>query len=219
MIVPAILEEDFEEIKNKVKKLDKHSSSFQIDVVDGIILNGKSFLNLKALDLIKTNASFEVDLMVQNPHKYVEEKIVSVFKICSFINFANNVPKFIKYAKALNYKVGISVDFNTKDEEINKYINQIDYIQFMGVEAGGQGRKFNEKIISKIEKFQKKFPMFEIQLDGGINKDNFYKLLNIGIKNFVIGSAIFNQSDPLKEYINFKEKLNDTRNNTKSTKQ
>ena len=81
-----------------------------------------TFLSIKTLDQIDTDSTFELDLMVKNPQDYVKERILSVFKVCTYIKANSNVEEFIKRSKSLDYITGISVDSLTDIDEIEKQI-------------------------------------------------------------------------------------------------
>ena len=155
MIIPAILEKNFTEIKNKILLLDQFCPNFQIDIVDGHATDGESYLNAKMLDTIQTEATFELDLMVENPQDYVNERIVSVFKVCANINALKNIPEFIQKAKEQDYLVGVSINVDTPLDLIDSLVGDLDYIQFMGVVPGAQGRTFDKKVIAKIKDFKR----------------------------------------------------------------
>lgn len=214
MVIPAILEQDFSEVKNKIELIDQETALIQIDVVDGKVTAGKTFLNPKLLDTLQTDTTFELDLMVENPQDYVKTRIMSVFKVCANINALDNIPEFIQKARAQEYVIGISINLDTPLELIEPLLSEIDYVQFMGVVPGSQGKnKFDKKVVQKIKEFKKKHPDMEIQIDGGVNENTIKDLLNLGIKDFVIGSAIFNSEDPIESYKFFKETAHDNTNN------
>jgi len=213
MIIPAILEKDFSEIKSKIAELDQYTAIFQIDIIDGKITKGETFLLPELLDQVQTEATFELDLMVENPQDFVQERILSVFKVCANIKAMQNIPAFIQKAKEQDYVVGVSINLDTPLDLIEPLLSEIDYIQFMGVTPGAQGRKFDKKTIEKITEFKKEHPYFEIQVDGGIDEKILLEIKDLGIKNFVVGSTIFNSEDPVGTYKNLKEIVNDTTNN------
>lgn len=214
MVIPVILEEDFSEVKNKIEIIDQETALIQIDIVDGKITAGKTFLNPKLLDTLQTDTTFELDLMVKNPQDYVKTRIMSVFKVCANINALDNIPEFIQKARIQEYVVGISINLDTPLKLIEPLIPEVDYVQFMGVIPGSQGKnKFDKKVVQKIKEFKKKHPAVEIQVDGGINEKTIKDLLNLGVKDFVIGSAIFNSEDPIGSYKFFKETAHDNTNN------
>lgn len=213
MIIPAILEKEFSEVKKKVAELDQYTATFQIDVADGKLVDGETFTDIKLLDSIQTEATFEIDLMVENPQDYVEERVLSVFKISANIKATDKIPEFIEKAKSLDYVVGISINIDTPLELIEPLLNEIDYVQFMDVKPGGQGRNFDSKVIKKIKEFIEKHPTIEIQVDGGIDEEILEKIKNLGIKDYVVGSTIFDSPNPIETYKNLKDIVHDKTNN------
>jgi len=215
MIIPTILEPEFSEVKRKIELLEQYTPMFQIDIVDGKLTEGKTFLTPKLLDTIATETTFELDLMVENPQDYVQERIMSVFRVCANVKATDNIPEFIEKAKEQDYVVGISINLDTPIELIEPLLGEIDYVQFMDVVPGTQGKqKFNPKVIDKIKDFIKGYPdMVEIQVDGGLNEEILTKIKDIGIKNYVIGSAIFKSDNPVESYKKFKEIVHDNTNN------
>ncbi len=60
--------------------VDKVTNLIQIDVADGELVDGRSFLSAKRLDEVKTDATFDLHLMVQNPLDFLRSKIKKVSK-------------------------------------------------------------------------------------------------------------------------------------------
>ena len=89
------------------------------------------------------------------------------------------------------------------------YIETVDYVEFITVEPGGQGRGFDANSLEKIKTFRFSFPDIPIQVDGGINETTLRDLLNLGIRDLVIGSAIFKAENPLDQFKKFQKELRD----------
>jgi ribulose-phosphate 3-epimerase len=212
MIIPGILEKDFEEIVRKVKKVEQFASLIQIDIADGKLVDGETIRSVKILDQLKTKASLEVHLMVENPTAYVQQKVHNVSRICTQVEVGNSketVQSFIEAAKKLNYQVGLSINVKTPMENLEPFVEKIDYVQFMSVEPGGQGRPFDEQVFEKIKNFRKKHAAMPIQIDGGVNASNLHNILTAGVNDVIIGSALFNEPDIRSSYIKFKDMQND----------
>ena len=69
----------------------------------------------------------------------------------------------------------------------------------MGVHAGFGGQKFIEKTFDRLEELKNlinsKNSSTLIEIDGGVNENNFKKLKNLGADVLVAGSYVFNSSD------------------------
>lgn len=204
MIIPGILEQDFNVIERKVKTIDAFVDLIQVDVADGRLVDGKTFLDPRKLDTIKTPAMFELHLMVEDPLLYLREKIQKVERVCVQIE-ASHIEEFIDKAKEMTYKVGLSLNPETAIEALEPYISKIDYVQFMTVIPGDSGRPFDKEVLNKIEDFKNKHKKFVIQVDGGINFDTIKLVLNKGVSNVVATSQILGQNNPIAALYKFEE--------------
>jgi len=70
----------------------------------------------------------------------------------------------------------------------------------MSVNPGFGGQSFIPQVKEKVVALRKQADAlgldFEIQIDGGVNKENILELRDAGADVFVMGSAIFNTKDP-----------------------
>ena len=69
----------------------------------------------------------------------------------------------------------------------------------MGVHAGFGGQKFIEKTFNRLEELKglinSKKSSALIEIDGGVNENNFERLKTLGADILVAGSYVFNSSD------------------------
>lgn len=205
MIIPVILEKDFDEIVKRVEGIESQVGMIQIDFCDGKAVNGKTFLDIKRLNEIHTSVFFDIDLMVENPIPYVREHLTKGAKICAQVENEKYVEKFIKEAKKQGYIVGLSIKYETPLEKLDKYLDQIKFVQFFGIEPGGQGREFIHDVVHKIKKFRKDHPHIKVQVDGGMDKNNILELTQAGVDDLIIGSAIFGSGNYVTNYLQLKD--------------
>lgn len=196
MIIPGIFEIDFEEIKRKIKLVESATRLIQIDFADGELVDGKTLLDIYKLDEIDTMAKFDLDLMVQNPIKFLEKKVQKAEKISMLIDAEKYIEKFIEMAKKLKYKVGLSLRPLTPVEKIEEYLDELDYVQFFTIRPGGSGREFQVEVLEKLENFKNDYPSIPFQVDGGVDKDYLPLVLDAGAMDAVITSHIFNTPNP-----------------------
>lgn len=207
MIIPGILETSIEEVKKKAQLIGSEAEILQIDIADGVLVDGKTFLDPENLGSIKTKARLEIHLMVQNPHKYVV-KLQNASRYLSQIE-ADHIEDFIKKSKQMGYKTGLSISPDTPNHELDQYLPQIDYVQFMGVVPGGQNRPFEPKVLEKIKEFKLLHPGKETQVDGHMDLKNIDMIRPLDVSHFVVGSDIFKDVDPVNK---FKELADHVRN-------
>ena len=206
MIIPVILEQDFTEVKRKISLVENVADLIQIDIADGKLVRGTTFLDVFGLDEIETSSVFELHLMVEKPLDFVQKRLKKVIKICTQIEVSpSTVKEFISKSKELGYKVGLSLKKETAVTTLQSYLAEIDYVQFVAVEAGGQNRLFDSHILTKIKELKKLRPHMYIQVDGGVDEENLINILKAGANGAVIGSHIFESKNPEQAVLRFKE--------------
>lgn len=203
-IIPVILEERFDDIVEKIRIAEKRAKIIQIDIADGILVNGLTFPDLEKIGQIRSSAELEIHLMVTNPVIYLQKRYQSITRMVSQVE-TDYTDSFIKEARRLEYKVGLSLEINTNISDMSQYIDYVDYIQFIGVEAGGQGRKIEPLTLEKMTLFKREHPNKEMQIDGGVTLENIGEILKTGVNNVVIGSALFGSEDFNKTFNKFRE--------------
>lgn len=198
MIVPGIFEKDFEEVKRKLRLVEQVAPLVQIDIADGILVDGKTFLTTEKLNEIETKTKLELHLMVTNPTNYVT-KINNVKNIYAQVE-GQGITEFITQCKTLGYKTGLSLNPETPLAVLEPLINHIDLVQFMTVIPGGQGRTLETDVLIKIKEFKEKHPQIPAQADGGFNEATVDLFAKAGLDTVEAGSAIFGKENPAETY-------------------
>ena len=189
-IFPSIFEETLSEITSKIKLAQKYFEIIQVDFADGKLVDGKTYLDMYELGKIKTTAKLEMHLMLDNPLIALNNKINNVVKVCAQVE-GQNIEDFIKKSKSLGYLVGLSLDANSKLTLLEKYLEQIDYVQFMTVRAGAKGRDFDKSVLKKIVEFKQLHPNMTVQVDGHVNTDTIKEVLLSGADFVAPNTALF----------------------------
>ena len=210
MIIPAILEKNFNDFADKAKKLS-FAPLIQIDIMDGEFVPAKSFEEIEKINELNLNNEWELHLMVNHPILAINKwKIVkNIKRIIFHIESEDNPLDVIKTIKSNGYEVGIAINPGTNKFEILPYINDIDEILFLTVIPGTQGAPFETSVQDNIIELKRILDVKEkdmlIAADGAINKNNIQELKKWGVNNFCVGSAIIGSDDYKKAY----EELNE----------
>lgn len=203
MIIPAILEDNLKDIQLKIAEVSSISEKIQIDVCDGVFVEEETFLDLEKIQTIET---IEYHLMVQNPLKFIDiplKKNDSVIIHVESKNADKAVDAFLKRTK----KIGVCKNPETPVSELEKYVNKVNFVQFLTVSPGKQGQELLEKPFYEASEFKKKHFTMTVQMDGGINEENLKRVVDAKIYNLVVGSAVFKKNNPKLVLKNLNNKL------------
>lgn len=221
-IIPAIMPENFEHLKEEMERFVSLVPMVQIDVMDGKFTDSKSWpyeggLDKEFVKIINQEEGFpfwedldiEVDLMVTNPMKEADQWIAAgVARV--IVHFESDTPENIKLTlasiKEKGIETGIAFGLETTQDVLNSFYKEnqdnIDVVQFMGIEKiGFQGQPFNGGVLERIKSFKESFPQVKVSVDGSVNFDTAEKLAEAGADYLVIGSALQQTDSSLSETI------------------
>ena len=92
-------------------------------------------------------------------------------------------------------KAGVAIKPHTGIESLVPYFGQADMFLVMTVEPGFGGQKYMEMCTDKIRNLRNMLSDrgldTDIQVDGGITRDNVTTVINAGANVIVMGSSIF----------------------------
>jgi len=225
-IIPAILEKNFNEIKNKLTALREQVRCVHIDICDGRLVpsvawpfgsdglddfNFRKIINEEEGMPFWEDFDFEFDLMVadavENFDLYMK---LGPKRLIFHPEIAGNTEEFEHFLEGLDMyirdNIEIGVAFRPSDDlaAVSKLSHKADFLQCMGSDKiGFQGEIFSEKALENIKLIKKNLPGVIISVDIGINLQNAESILEAGADRLIIGSSIWKSPDPIGALQNF----------------
>ena len=198
-VSPSILAADFANLSEECSKIDKSNADwFHLDIMDGLFVPNISF-GMPVVKTIRqlTKKPLDVHLMIVQPEKYITEFINLGSNIITVhIEATNNLNQIINKIHESSLKSGIAINPQTPISDLKEYINKVDLICLMGVNPGFAGQKFIESTHERLQELKHLIissgSSALIEVDGGVNKENYQKLKSNGADVLVAGSYIFN---------------------------
>ncbi len=198
ILSPSILAADFAILGEQIKEADEAGAEYiHIDVMDGVFVPSISF-GMPVIETIRkvTKRIFDVHLMIVEPERYVKEFAeCGADSITFHLEATEDADEVIDLIHSLGCRAGMSIKPKTSVEAVRKYLSKLDMLLVMTVEPGFGGQKYIPESTERIRKIRQMADGqgidLDIQVDGGITKENVHVVLDAGANVIVAGSAIF----------------------------
>lgn len=205
-IAPSILSADFSRAGQEIADITRDGADvLHLDVMDGSFVKNISF-GPKFIKEVRpySKGVFDAHLMIVNPWNYIRQfaeagaDIITVhYEACG-----DKLKETLKAIRDLGVKCGAVINPDTPVSKIENVIEECDMLLLMSVFPGFGGQKFIPDVLPKIEQARKLIEStgkdIDLEIDGGINKENVRLVKDAGANVIVAGSTVFNEKDRAK---------------------
>jgi ribulose-phosphate 3-epimerase len=203
IIAPSILSADFSNLGRDINTVvDAGAQWIHVDVMDGIFVPNITIGPVVVRGIRKaTKAFLDCHLMIMDPERYIDDFIkAGADGITVHVEATKHLQRTLSMIRERGLKSGVALNPSTPLDTIRYCLNDIDLVLIMSVNPGFGGQTFIDGVIPKIADTRTMISgrTIQLQVDGGINKDNIANLTRMGIDNIVAGSSIFGTDDPGK---------------------
>ena len=198
ILSPSILAADFARLGEQVEKVDKAGAKYiHIDVMDGVFVPSISFGFPVIQSLRKvTDKFFDVHLMITEPERYVDQfAAAGADGLTIHIEACRCMVDTLLKIKSMGLRTGISLHPQTPIDTLYPYLDYVDQVLVMTVNTGFGGQKYLDSCTSKIvdvkAEIERRGLKVDVEVDGGVNKENVGMILDAGANVIVSGSSVF----------------------------
>ena len=212
-IAPSILASDFSKLGEEIAKVEQAGADMiHIDVMDGHFVPNISIGPpvVKCLRKI-TKLPFDVHLMIDNADLFIDSFIEAGADILSVHIEGNpHIHRTIQHIKQKGVKASIALNPSTPLNSLEWLLDDLDMVLIMTVNPGFGGQSFIEEMTGKVREFkrmiQQKGKKIDIEVDGGIDTENVYRITEAGANVLVAGSTVYKAPDTAQIVRSLREK-------------
>lgn len=217
-IIPSINVPTFEEVRERIKKVEPYVEWCHLDVTDGIFSKHVTWHDPADLPLLNIKLKAEVHLMVSQPEKVFESWLVEPIKrIIVHLEAVSDLDLIIRRAHAAGIEVGLAINPETFWGRLVPYFpkphsrashlfrflfghpkwgNYPELFQVLTVHPGPSGQDVDwEEMLGKVRHIREHCKGCIIEVDGGINPHTYKNAVSAGANILVSGAYLFNAED------------------------
>jgi ribulose-phosphate 3-epimerase len=212
-IAPSILASDFSRLGEEIARVERAGADLiHIDVMDGHFVPNIT-IGPPVVKCIRktTRLPFDVHLMIENADRYIEDFIKAGADIIS-VHAENNphVHRTLQMIRQKGAKASVVLNPGTPLSMIEWLLEDVDMVLLMTVNPGFGGQSYIDGMTEKVRQLRKMaddrgIPL-DIEVDGGIDLNNIYKVTEAGANVIVAGSTVYNAPDTAKIIRSLREK-------------
>jgi ribulose-phosphate 3-epimerase len=202
-ICPSILNANFDNLPNEIRRVSEVSDLLHLDVMDNVFVPNFTFDLERSLEIIQLSAlPVDVHLMIS----HADEKATSFVttntaSITVHLEACSDPIATLRLIRARNVRAGLAIKPHTPIEAVEELLTEIDMLLVMTVEPGFGGQSFMDSMLPKVQTArrwlqQKGLSDTWLQVDGGISLTTIRRAFDAGADTFVAGSAVYKAEDP-----------------------
>lgn len=215
-IAPSILASDFSKLGEEIGKVEKAGADLiHIDVMDGHFVPNITFGPPVVKALRKTTGLvFDVHLMIENPDQYIDSFADAGADIISVhVESCYHLNRTVQKIRQAGKKAAVALNPATSISTADWILGDVDMVLLMTVNPGFGGQSYIESMTEKIRSLRKiindKGYNIDIEVDGGIDLTNIYRVTEAGANVIVAGSTIYKAEDTVQIIRELREKAAD----------
>ena len=198
-IAPSMLSSDFANLQKEVEKCNAAEVELiHIDVMDGHFVPNITIGPL-IVAAIRPYTQIPIDchLMIENPDKYIADFVKAGADLISVhCEGAVHLHRTISMIKDFGVKAGVALNPATPLCNAYEIAEFVDFILLMSVNPGFGGQSFIPSFLRRCKQLRdyldsNNLDNVEIEVDGGVKKENLELVLGVGANMIVSGSGLF----------------------------
>ena len=201
-ILPSILSADFAHLGDEIARVERGGATMlHVDIMDGHFVPNLT-IGPPVVESIRkiTKSVLDVHLMITDPDKYAPLFVeAGANQVSVHYEAATHLDRTVRNIQSLGAKAGVVINPATPVSVLEDILDVADYILVMSVNPGFGGQKFIPNALKKIQRLDRARRArgldFQIEIDGGVYRQNVESIVRAGCDWLVAGSTVFHSED------------------------
>lgn len=211
-ILPSILASDFTRLGEQIAQVEAGGARMlHLDVMDGHFVPNFTIGPPVVSSIRKiTKSTLDVHLMITDPDRYAPVFIeagadcVSVHQeVC------HHLDRTLRFIQSEGARAGVVLNPATPLHTLTEVLDLVDFVLLMSVNPGFGGQKFIPRSLDRLSELRdlrsRHGLAFEIEVDGGVTRDNVGSVAAAGASWIVAGTSVFGAADPGAAFAELKQ--------------
>ena len=202
-IAPSLLASDFSNLQKMVElAVDIDADMLHIDIMDGVFVPSMS-IGAVVVEAMRphSNIWFDVHLMIARPEQYICDYIrAGADSITISYEATDHIQRAVQMVKDEGKKVCVGINPGTPVNVLEDIVEDLDMALIMSVNPGFGGQEYIPFSGAKLRRLSSLIESrglnTDIQIDGGVRKENVTEIVENGANVIVAGTAVFRDPDP-----------------------
>jgi ribulose-phosphate 3-epimerase len=202
-IAPSLLSADFARLAEEVGRAESGGADLiHVDVMDGHFVPNITIgvPVVKALRKV-ARVPLDVHLMISDPDRYIDAFVEAGASILTVhAEAATHLHRTLTRIRQLGAKAGLALNPATPIHHAADVAGDLDLLLVMSVNPGFGGQAFIPRTYDRIAEaralLQKSGSQADIEVDGGVDRNNAAQLVRAGATVLVAGASVFGTPDP-----------------------
>ncbi len=213
LLAPSILAADLADLAGALALCEAGGADMvHVDVMDGHFVPNLTFgIPVLAALRRRTHLPLDVHLMVNQPERLLDEYLAAgEARVAVHLEAVTHLDRLLSHLRKRGVKAGVALNPSTPVEALVDVLPALDFVLLMSVNPGFAGQAFLPRALDKTRRLKalltESGAAVEIEMDGGIDRDNIARVVAAGVDTCVVGSGIFAAPDPVARMSELRER-------------